>query len=354
LDTLGYYSGTAYDQAGWITNDLPCSQCSTNLRGQHVGGRCPQCGRPVGLNLYGDLLQYSQPAWLRTIRGGMMTILWTTLAMVVAFVVLIAVVMVFTMRSAAAGYSAPTTTTSSGGVTTTAVSATPPSAWLPVAMGIVGLAAAAFFAFGTWRMTAPDPSGAGETQYGALRIFQRVSLFVGLGIGLITVISAAVLGQERPGTTGGGISIPQIVWQALSGIFQAVVIVAQGLYLGHLAGRVPDVGMMRRFRMVGWGMGICMSLVTAGQIVLLMLLGGAAGPGSGAGNLTAPFMAVSCANGVVGLGMLVFAIMYLVAFVQLANRFRNASAYAEAVWAQPFPAQASPGFAPPGQPAAGA
>jgi hypothetical protein len=360
LDTLGYYSGTSYDQAGWITNDLPCSQCNANLRGQHVGGRCPQCGRPVGLNLYGDLLQYSQPAWLRTIRGGMMTILWTALALIVALAVLIAVLLILMGSSTAAGSSTvtttATTTTANGGMTTTATAVTWAAGpgWMSSVVAIVGLAGAAFFAFGTWRMTAPDPSGAGETQYGTLRKFLRVSLFVGLGVGLISVITTAVLGLDAADATAWPTSTPRLAFHIASTIFEVVVTVAQAHYLGHLAARVPDVGMTRRFRMVGWGIGICLTLGVAGQMVSLILLSGAAGPGSGVPNLNGPFIAITCANSLVGIGMLAFFILYLVAFVQLASRFRIAAAYAEAVWAQPFPAQASPGFVPPGQPAGGA
>ena len=73
MTVLGYYGygGVEYDQAGWVRTDRPCRRCGANLRGQHVGGRCQQCGEPVGASVYGDLLAYADPGWLGTVRAGL-------------------------------------------------------------------------------------------------------------------------------------------------------------------------------------------------------------------------------------------------------------------------------------------
>src|SRR4051812_25869253 len=92
MDPIGYYSGMAQApqyQAQWLTADQPCRRCGVNLRGQQLNGRCPQCGTPVGVSLYGDLLSYSDPGWLAKVRTGLLTMLWTTIGMIVLVVGLI-------------------------------------------------------------------------------------------------------------------------------------------------------------------------------------------------------------------------------------------------------------------------
>src|SRR5262245_50051536 len=53
-----------------VAADTPCRKCNYNLRGLDPDSRCPECGTPVGLSLKGDLLRYSHPQWLGTIRRG--------------------------------------------------------------------------------------------------------------------------------------------------------------------------------------------------------------------------------------------------------------------------------------------
>ena len=45
-----------------IEEDIPCRQCSYNLRGIDCTGRCPECGAPAELSIHGDLLRHSDPA----------------------------------------------------------------------------------------------------------------------------------------------------------------------------------------------------------------------------------------------------------------------------------------------------
>lgn len=69
-------SGTAtmtasLDPLGRIAQDAHCTSCGYNLRSLLPEQTCPECNQPVGESLRGDLLQFSNPAWLATLASGM-------------------------------------------------------------------------------------------------------------------------------------------------------------------------------------------------------------------------------------------------------------------------------------------
>ncbi len=72
-----------------IEEDIPCRQCSYNLRGIDCTGRCPECGAPAELSIHGDLLRHSDPAWLRKLARGVRIML---LAMALILVVTVATI----------------------------------------------------------------------------------------------------------------------------------------------------------------------------------------------------------------------------------------------------------------------
>ena len=74
------------DPNATIETDTPCRKCSYNLRGLTHGGRCPECGTPVGLSTFGDLLRYSDPNWLVTLGRGIGYILWGILVAIVVMI----------------------------------------------------------------------------------------------------------------------------------------------------------------------------------------------------------------------------------------------------------------------------
>ena len=56
--------------SGSVEGDIPCRKCSYNLRGLPLDGRCPECGTPVGVSVNGELLRYSDPEFIQTLRRG--------------------------------------------------------------------------------------------------------------------------------------------------------------------------------------------------------------------------------------------------------------------------------------------
>lgn len=129
------------DAAGLITGDVPCRKCGYDLRGLNQMGLCPECGTPVGLSVNGDLLRYSDPAWLARVVQGIGLILWGILVSIVLSIV---------------------------GALFARLSPIAPQLLVTIGsiMGFVG----------TWMMTSPDPSGIGED--GKLRARQIVRIAV--------------------------------------------------------------------------------------------------------------------------------------------------------------------------------
>jgi hypothetical protein len=66
--------------AAVVLENLPCRNCSYNLRTLPTTGTCPECGSPVADSLHRDLLRGSSPFWLKTIRFGTRVVIWATVA----------------------------------------------------------------------------------------------------------------------------------------------------------------------------------------------------------------------------------------------------------------------------------
>lgn len=59
------------DESGRIDEDLACRGCGYNLRGLTVEAACPECSASAGLSVRGDLLRFSDPAWVERLGRGM-------------------------------------------------------------------------------------------------------------------------------------------------------------------------------------------------------------------------------------------------------------------------------------------
>ena len=111
-----------------VRDEIACKRCGYNLRGLREDGRCPECGTAVGLSVRGDLLQFSDPAWVETVARGMYIILWGILAHII--VAVLSVVLSAMLGRGGSG----------------------PGQWL-------GLIPALITFYGSWLLTMPDPSG---------------------------------------------------------------------------------------------------------------------------------------------------------------------------------------------------
>lgn len=61
----------AFDAEGKIIGDLACLRCGYNLRLMRPEAFCPECGVGVERTVRGDLLRFSDAAWLRGVTNGL-------------------------------------------------------------------------------------------------------------------------------------------------------------------------------------------------------------------------------------------------------------------------------------------
>ena len=276
-----------FDASGTIFVDVACRRCGYNLRGLKPDGLCPECGTPIGLSISGDLLRFADPAWLEKLALGIRYILWG-LAVAVLFGIL-------------------------GGVV---------GAFLNPALGqALGFVGGLLALYGTWLLTAPDPSGIGEDRYANSRKVIRLALLIGLLGNLTSMLMEA-----------GGIPEWMRILLALVGVFAGVIWVvgefAKLMYLEKLAMRIPEAQYAQRARFLRWAYGISLLLVIVltALIVPITVAGGPGGGGAVAG--------LGCFFPVVAIFMLVFFLMYLRLLYRMGKAFRMQAQYARETWAK--------------------
>jgi len=283
------------DAAGRVAGDVPCRKCSYNLRGQEAGGRCPECGAPVGVALHGPVLRYGDPEWVRKLARGAAFVFWGIIvALVVGFV------SVFV--SMAAG---------------------------PLIGPLFYFAGGLVYLYGAWVLTEPDPSGSGEDRYGTVRKIIRVTLLVSLAQGFFSALTQRSI--AAPGLAAAlGMGSVAMEFVGVVGDFATLS------YLGRLAERIPDPALASRAQLLFWGYGStrAVSVVARGASTLLGLFiprGAAAGlPAAGTVGV---YMGLGCLSLATLVGMLVFGIMYLVFLYRLQVEFDRQAEYARMVWA---------------------
>lgn len=278
--------------AARVEHDISCRKCGYNLRGLSVEGRCPECGSAVGLSLQGDLLRYSEPAWVDGLRRGISLIIAGIAVMVLAVIASVLL---------NGGRAAPT-----------------PRTLLVSQLG--GIVFAVLNLIGTWLLTERDPSGLGEDQYGTSRKIIRVALIVGL-IEQAKEMAATHLGFSPPARAMMGLI------SVVAAIFSVVGLFATLNYLRKLALRIPDTALSNRAQFLTYAFGTTYGLLAVGGAILAaVVLQGGGGAPTGA-------LPLACAMGIVGLAVLVFAVMYLFMLDRLRRRFAEQAEFARQTWA---------------------
>ncbi len=277
------------DAQGVVTTEIPCRKCSYNLRGLHIEGRCPECGRAVGLSVRGDFLRYSDPGWVRKLHRGTRLIIWAVVVIVLGVIVGVALGIGLNNAVLAAA--------------------------LPVTAMLIGYV---LYLLGTWLLTEPDPSGLGEDQYGTSRKIIRIALLLGV------VNQAMEIARQFAPIPEALRSTLTLIGFAFS-VAGLVALFAQLQYLKKLAMRIPDQPLANRARFLMYAIGISYGLV----IVLGLLTGllvGVGGPG--------PAIALGGIAGIAGLALLVFMFMYLRLLERIGKRFAQEADAAEQTWAR--------------------
>jgi len=292
------------DENGNVSEDVLCRKCSYNVRGLHRNGKCPECGTPVGLSIRGNLLCYSDPAWVDKLSRGVDLILW---GLLVAFV---------------AG--------AAGGVLVVAVG---PRA--EILRQIIVVAASAVGFIGAWLLTSPDPGTEEQSQMMTARKIVRFALIFGM-IG--NLLSIGIVG-EKPHpmiTTILGIGL------VIAAIIALIGELARLYYIEQIALRIPDQALAKRAHLVRWGYGISLGIAGVfGAVLTVVTMTLKKTPQAG----WMPFMiGGACITGAAGLAMLGFMIVYLIMLFQLRKALKAQSDFARGTWAG-FSAESS--IAPP-------
>jgi hypothetical protein len=292
METPELHSQDLFDERGEISVDVACRRCSYDLRGLREDGRCPECGTPIGRSTHGDLLQYSEPAWVAKLARGINLILWGIGITIIGAVAGVAL-------SVATGNQA--------------------------IIFVVVFAASLIGLWGTWLLTEPDPSRIGEDTYGTARKIVRIALVVG-------VLTQAVV------ILGESLQLPPVLMvivglvMVAGGLFGIVAEFARLYYLSKMAERIPNEQLERRASFLKWAMSITLLFTSVPPAVIGVLA--AAPPMTPAGGGGA-VVALGCVSGAAGLVNLVFLLVYLRMLYRFRGAFREQAELARAIWAQP-------------------
>lgn len=357
MTVLGYYAGTAYDLAGWVTTDRPCRACGANLLNQHVGGRCPECGEPVGASVYGDLLAYADPNWLGVVRKGLRTIWWTTIIGVVVGIVIMAVVGIVSATAASQQIASGAATRPGAASSFNVGFEVGGSGWVQLPSAVVLIALELVFLRGIWSATEADPRRPDPDPDALLRKRTRA---VSVAAAAKTIFDQIVGVCVAFAYTGASMAERQAVAQhpilLASGVITNLLFVgsavAFALHLARLAARIPELALAGRARLAGLGVTAAFVLMMGLGLLIVLLAGqldpSAAGPGGFGGIPNPSLMAAGCVSALAGLALLGFGVLYWAVVGQTATQIGRAREYAESVWRQPFGAAAVSAPVPPG------
>ncbi|MDZ4828650.1 MAG: hypothetical protein SGJ09_00450 [Phycisphaerae bacterium] len=222
-----------------IRNDDPrtstvCLACGYSLAGLPTDGRCPECATPVARSLRGNMLEYANPDYVRSLQRGVELVMVGTVVAAMWWVATPIIMSVFVGQGRL---------TFDGG--------------MKLVVGADFLGAVLLLA-GYWFLTSPDPAlrdSASDVRsrhwLRGLIIFIAVTTLVGLFAiltpGLKNSGLSTILGNVQLG--------PSTQWTALLivGLFLRVVMVVAKLaryfvgliYLRSLAERIPSVELRR-------------------------------------------------------------------------------------------------------------
>ena len=206
-----------------LVQGVPCKQCGYDLSGLAEDGVCPECGFSIELSLAEDLLEYSAPAYLKSLHLGVNLIL---LALTIKFLSFIA----------ALGFA----------FVASMINGNPDA--LDSIISIVDLMAAVLTAIGWWMFTAPDPMYTGRTDGSTSRKVVRVTTLINVCVA-VSMVPFQFLILSSPSS----LMIWTIITLSIASVLAWIVGYFAGMqYLRWLAPRFPDMRIYNRAGMFLW------------------------------------------------------------------------------------------------------
>jgi hypothetical protein len=273
------------NEQGVVVADLLCRRCQYNLRTLPVAGRCPECGLSVGFSAQGDLLRFSDPAWVMTLRRGVLCILWGILVIVLGVVGSAVIASIEGEERDVSG----------------------------VAAAVAGLLAYVLHVVGGWLLTTPDPTGLGEDRYGTARKLIRVTLAIGAAGQFLELV-------EKGFVVPPSVHLVFRIVIALANVSGLVGTFAELQYIAKLAARIPDERIAWRANFLKWSLLAMIGAFFVGAVCVGLL----AGSGTGGFVCFGLFMLVA----LVALG-----VMYILMLDRLRRVLKEQAQFALQTWA---------------------
>lgn len=295
----------ALDERGCLRDDIACRGCGYSLRGLPPQGSCPECATPIGRSIHGDLLRFSDPAWVeRVARGVHMLVIAFIVSLVAGFALGLLIAFTLAVRGPRSG------------------------ALIVVAVlfAVYLLVISVVNIWGYWLATTRDPGKDESEQPFTARAIARWSIIAASLLGFAGWPFDSTFGVFlTPALDPDARLIASLALSggsSLSGMIGMVAILA---YARQLALRLPDEALSRHCRIVAWGYGISGSVMAVGSMLSTAAQGNQANPLMIAGGILAL---------IGGVPALVFGIWALVLLFRFRSRLKRAAREARETWAR--------------------
>ncbi|MEM7227597.1 MAG: hypothetical protein AAF432_02165 [Planctomycetota bacterium] len=198
------------------SGEAHCLRCGYALTGLDLDGACPECGTPVTRSLQGNLLHFSDPAYVRKLRAGLLVV-----------VIGIVIDMLLLITNIAFGSFIAFQTGSGASLNASVQIFEAISTILEAAIAIALI-------FGWWTFSAPDPAFLGrESGNVARRIVRITAIIIAITLFVRVIFELAVPTAWAANVVGG---LTFISWLAYGTKFFASM-----LYIRWIARRFPSV-----------------------------------------------------------------------------------------------------------------
>jgi hypothetical protein len=300
-----------------IATDVECIHCGYNLRGLHVGGRCPECGTDVQRSSQGNLLCYSDPEWLSRLLLGVRMALWT----VAIIAGLIVCGMAVGIASATIG----------GGLVRIAKLV---EVALPIAIGALSLAS-------LFLITSQEPRISLTEDPVTLRKVLRTLGVIAFASGVLEAAASQLPASAAQSTI--------IIGASIAKLGSIVSYFGWFVYMRRFARRIPDAALEKSTTRFMWLSGVVLALsMLVGTIGAVIAVVARRAVAAAAAATTAPATQVAGGSSSSGTGavvalaaggfvcvMVFLALVFIVWYLRLLYRFRDAFRGALAVAQQP-------------------